>query len=84
MNATGYFTKFDVVRGSYQPTEVDEYKAKADFLIVGVGNRWEIFVQNHIDIKENRSIKRVNDKTYFVTDKALEELKAKYTYACDF
>lgn len=84
MNATGFFTKSEIIKGEYQPTELDAYKASVDFLIVGVGNRWEIFFNNPVNLKENRSITKVNERSYFVTDKALENLKKNYTWACDF
>ena len=84
MEATGFFTKSEIIKGEYKPTELDNYKASVDFLIVGVGNRYEIFVQRPIDIKENRSIKKINNNSYFVTEKALESLKANHSWACDF
>ena len=31
MNATGFFTKSEIIKGEYQPTELDAYKASVDF-----------------------------------------------------
>lgn len=84
MNATAFFTKSEIIKGEYKPTELDIYKASVDFLIVSVGNRYEILVQNPINIKENRSIKKINEISYLVTEKALESLKANHSWACDF
>lgn len=88
MNAIGYFVdeeKF-IPKGEYQPTSVDEYKATVDFLLLACGNRTTISFNHPVELKENRSIRRANcgGYVYFVTDKALAQLKQQYTWACDF
>lgn len=86
MIVKGYFTKSEYVKGNYQETELDKYKREVDFLILGVGKRWEIRFNRPVSLKESRSIKKsqCDDKVYFVTENALEKLKKQYTSACDF
>lgn len=83
--AVGYFTKSDYIKkGEYQETELDKYKRSVDFLITSCGSRYEIIFNKPIQLKETRSIKRISDNGYLVTEKALESLKKQYTHACDF
>lgn len=88
MKAVGYFKDEDkfIERGEYQETELDKRKREVDFLIFGVGNRWEIRFNHPVNLKENRSIKKSksDDRVFFVTEKALEKLKKQFTYECDF
>lgn len=86
MIVTGYFTKSEYAKGNYQETELDKRKREVDFLITGVGNRWEIRFNHPVSLKENRSIKKSEcvDSVYHVTEKTLEKLKKQYTYECDF
>lgn len=75
MKAVGYFKDEDKF-----------LKREVDFLILGVGNRWEIRFNHPVSLKENRSIKKgeCSDNVYFVTSNALEKLKKQYSYECDF
>lgn len=86
MIATGYFTKSEFNKGNYQETELDKHKREVDFLITGVGNRWEIRFNRPVSLKESRGVKKCEytDNVYFVTGNALEKLKKQYTYECDF
>lgn len=88
MKAVGYFKDEDkfLKRGEYQETELDKRKREVDFLILGVGNRWEIRFNHPVSLKKNRSIKKgeCSDNVYFVTSNALEKLKKQYSYECDF
>ena len=86
MIVTGYFAKSEFVKGNYQETELDKYKREVDFLILGVGNRYEIRFNHPVSLKESRSIKKCesDDKVYFVTENALRKLEKQYTSACDF
>lgn len=86
MIVTGYFTKSDYIKGNYQETELDKRKREVDFLILGVGKRWEIRFNHPVSLKESRSIKKSesDDKVYFVTENALRKLEKQYTYECDF
>lgn len=88
MKAVGYFKDEDkfIKRGEYKETELDKRKREVDFLILGVGNRWEIRFNHPVSLKENRSIKKgeCSDNVYFVTSNALEKLKKQYSYECDF
>ena len=76
-----------IPKGEYKETELDEYKRSVDFLITSCCNRYEIIFNKPVALKETRSIKRIGDNeryAYLVTEKALENLKKLYTYACDF
>lgn len=88
MKAVGYFKDEDkfLKRGEYQETELDKRKREVDFLILGVGNRWEIRFNHPVNLKENRSVKKSEyvDNVYHVTSNALEKLKRQYSYECDF
>lgn len=84
-NSKGYFTKSDIIEsGEYKETELDLYKKSVDFLITSCGNRYEIIFNHKVNLKVSRSIAKINQLAYLVTEKALESLKDKYTYACDF
>lgn len=84
--AEGYFVPNPnfIPKGEYKETELDVQKRKVDFLIVGVGNRYEIRFNKPIKLKESRSIKRMTCGNYLVTEKALESLKMKYSHLTDF
>ena len=86
MIVTSYFTKSEYIKGYYQETELDKRKREVDFLITGVGNRWEIRFNHSESLKESRSVKKSEyaDNVYYVTSNALEKLKKQYTYECDF
>ena len=71
-------------KGEYKPTALDEEKKNVDFLIKeAYGNGYVVFF-NKIEIETKRGIKKLNEKTYFVTDKVLETLQQKFTCTCDF
>ena len=63
-----------------------EYKREVDFLITGIGNRYEVRFNRPVSLKESRSVKKSEwvEGVYHVTGKALEKLKAQYSYECDF
>ncbi len=88
LQVKGYFTNEDkfIPKGEYKPTSVDEYKASVDFLILSCGNRYAISFNKPIELKCNRSISRANcgGYVYYVTDKALAQLKQQYSWSCDF
>lgn len=87
MKANGFVADKEFIEhGEYQETELDKRKRKADFLIIGVGNRWEIKFNHKVNLKESRSIHRSQsyNNIYYVTTNALEKLKKQYTYECDF
>ncbi|WP_300701298.1 hypothetical protein [Bacteroides sp.] len=73
-----------IPKGDYKETELDKYKRSVDFLLVSVGNRYEIRFNKPITLKETRSIKHMGGNGYLVTEKTLESLKKQYTHACDF
>lgn len=88
MQVKGYFVdeeKF-IPRGEYKPTSVDENKATVDFLILSCGNRYAISFNKPVELKCNRSISCANcgGYVYYVTEKALDNLKQNYSWACDF
>lgn len=84
--AEGYMVENEnfIARGEYQETELDIYKKNVDFLITSVGKRYEVIFNHPVNIKASRSIDKRSECVYFVTEKALDALKAKYTYCCDF
>lgn len=86
MIVTGYFTKSEFIKGNCQETELDKRKREVDFLITGVGNRWEIRFNHPVNLMESRSVKKSEcvSNVYHVTANALEKLKKQYTYECDF
>lgn len=74
-----------IKRGEYQETELDRHKREVDFLITGIGNRYEIRFNHHVALKESRSVKKSEyvENIYHVTENALEKLKKQYSYECD-
>lgn len=90
MTARGYFldNRDFIKKGEYKPTSLDERKKNADFLITAVyGERYEIHsnrTKRPVELKPSRSIKRMNNYIYIVTEKALETLKKDYSFECDF
>mgnify|MGYP000020880120 CR=1 FL=1 len=88
MQAIGYFVNEDkfIPRGQYKETELDQRKKEVDFLLQAIDSRYTISFNKPIELKESRSIKRANNDgyVYFVTERAFELLKQKYTYKCDF
>lgn len=74
-------------RGQYNPTELDERKAKADFLITAIdGSRTTVRFNIPVEIHTGRGVDRckTDPKVYYVTDRVLEKLKRQYSYECDF
>ena len=87
MIAIGYMVENPnfIKKGEYKRTEVDDYKDSVDFLITFCGDtRYEIVFNKPVEIKTSRSIKNEGCNRYYVTEKALDSLKAKYTWATDF
>lgn len=83
--AKGYFVETPFIKkGEYKETALDEYKRNVDFLITSCHKRYEIIFKKPTTLKETRSIKKVSNNAYLVTEKALETLKEQYTWACDF
>ncbi len=77
-----------IPKGTYKPTALDEEKACADFLITDCGGRRTEVRFNH-DVVLSGMKGRVercesNPRIYYVTDRQLDYLKSKFTYACDF
>lgn len=74
-----------IKRGEYKETELDKRKREVDFLITGIGNRYEVRFNRKVVLKEGRSIKKSEyfDNIYHVTENALNKLKKQYTYECD-
>lgn len=86
MTAIGYFTKSDYIKcNKNNPIEVEirNNKAKADFLLTYIGNRYELIAQNGNELKPSRSIKKETSNRYYVTEKAYNEISKKYTIAID-
>ena len=86
MMANGYIVENPnfIKRGEYKRTELDDYKDSVDFLITSCGKRYEIIFNHAIVLKNSRSIESISERAYLVTEKALDSLKAKYTWATDF
>ena len=73
--------------GEYRETDLDRRKRDVDFLIKEVyGSRNVIEFNRPVYLKENRSVKRLNNNGYVydVTDSVLERLKREYSYETDF
>ena len=73
-----------IKKGIYKETDLDRHKKEVDFLIIAIDDKYSF---NHpINLKENRSVKKANNNgfVYYVTDNALNKLKEKYTWLCDF
>lgn len=76
-----------IPRGEYKPTELDERKANADFLITGFfGSRTEIRFNRAVDPNDFTEKERCasNPRIFYVTDRKLQKLKERYSYECDF
>lgn len=86
MMANGYIVENPnfIKRGEYKRTELDDYKDSVDFLITSCGKRYEIIFNHAIVLNNSRSIESISERAYLVTEKALDSLKAKYTWATDF
>ncbi len=86
MMAIGYMVENPnfIKKGEYKRTEVDDYKNSVDFLITSCGKRYEIIFNHATALKTSRSIESISERAYLVTEKALDSLKAKYTWATDF
>ena len=86
--AIGYHVDTEFIpRGEYKRTEFDDFKDNAHLHNRGwLGSRAEIWVNNpdNVQIREGRGIKKICDRCYLVTDKALKELEAKYSIATDW
>lgn len=77
------------IKREHQRTSLDDYKDSVDFLITSVGRRYEIIFNKPTAVKTSRSIESIGqdiykNRAYLVTEKALEGLKAKYTWSTDF
>ena len=84
-----YFVDEDkfIPRGEYRETDLDRRKRDVNFLIKEVyGSRNVIEFNRPVYLKENRSVKRLNNNGYVydVTDSVLERLKREYSYETDF
>ena len=84
-----YFVDEDkfIPRGEYRETDLDRRKRDVDFLIKEVyGSRNVIEFNRPVYLKENRSVKRLNNNGYVydVTDSVLDRLKREYSYETDF
>ena len=79
-----------IKKGEYKRTEIDDYKDSVDFLITFCGNtRYEIVFKEPVDLKPSKSIKMdgesiYHNRMYWVTERVLNELKERYTWATDF
>ena len=78
-----------IKKGEYKRTELDDYKDSVDFLITSCGKRYEIIFNRPKILKTNRSIESIGqdaytNRAYLVTEKALDSLKEKFTWATDF
>lgn len=74
-------------KGQYKPTELDERKTKADFLITAIdGSRTTVQFNIPIELPAGRGIEpcKSNPRVYYVTDRELEKLKSRFSYECDF
>lgn len=84
----GFIHEDEFIRkGLYKPTEIDDMKAKADFLITAVdGSRFTVEFHKPVEIPSGRGIDRCksNPRIYYVTERVLEKLKRQYSYECDF
>lgn len=74
-------------KGQYKPTELDERKTKADFLITAIdGSRTTVQFNIPTELPAGRGIEpcKSNPRVYYVTDRELEKLKSRFSYECDF
>ena len=91
IKATGYMVENPnfITKGEYQRTSLDDYKESVDFLITSIGKRYEIIFNRQTILKSSRSIESIGEgiytnRAYLVTEKALDSLKEKFTWATDF
>ena len=74
-----------IQKGEYKRTELDNHKESVDFLITFCGDsRYEIVFNHPVELKPSRSINSEGNNRYYVTEKALDNLKEKFTWATDF
>ncbi len=73
-----------IQKGEYRRTELDDYKDSVDFLITSCGKRYEIIFNHATVLRTSRSIERISKRAYLVTEKALDSLKERFTWATDF
>lgn len=75
-----------IKKGIYKETDLDRHKKEVDFLIIAIDDKYTVSFNHPINLKENRSVKKANNNgfVYYVTDNALNKLKEKYTWLCDF
>lgn len=85
---TTYWVDADkfIPKGEYKETELDKQKQKVGFLITYIGKRYEIRFNHEVQLAESRGIHKCQHlpNVYYVTEKALEELKNKYSWTTDF
>lgn len=87
MGATIELVSRETPRGKYQPTSLDEAKAKADILITSVdGNYYTIKVQKAGISLKGRGIKPSKwiGNVYEVTERVYKSLMNQYNVMCDF
>lgn len=87
MTATIELVKEATPRGKYQPTTLDEAKAKADILVDSVdGAYYTIRVQNPSIKLNGRGIKpnKWIGNMYDVTERVYKQLSKQYNVMCDF
>ena len=86
MMAIGYMVENPnfIKKGDYKRTELDDYKDSVDFLITSCGKRYEIIFNHATALKTSRSIESISERAYLVTEKALDGLKERFTWATDF
>lgn len=83
MEAVGFFTKSEIIRGQYKATELDNKKKQADMLLTCIDDKYSITVLNGVELK-GRGVKKYSNGTYAVTEKVYEQLKSRYNIVCDF
>lgn len=86
MKATIELTKEATPRGKYQPTILDNEKAKADILVTAIDSHYEIRVQNPSIKLSGRGVKRSKwiGNIYYVTERIYKQLCKEYNVMCDF
>lgn len=83
MKAIGFFTKSEIIKGQYNPTDLDTQKKHADILLLAVDDKYSIQVLNGVELK-GRGIKKYSNNTYAVTEKVYTKLAQRYNIMCDF
>lgn len=71
-------------RGEYRETERDARKREADFLIEAVDLRYTVRFKKDTRLKGRGIRQSGTANVYYVTQKALDSLKGKYTWETDF